>query len=124
MLYSDGDLERIESGNTLLFIGMGLVGIGLVTMVVGLGEKGFKTVGLMMLGPSLVTFGLLLVVFRVLLCTVGMGQERKLKLDDGNYCNQGGKKKGQQNNHLVLKINKRNCLGCVINEHLFCFNFL
>jgi hypothetical protein len=45
VLYSDGDLERIESGNILLFIGMRLFGIGLVTMVVGLGEKGFKTMG-------------------------------------------------------------------------------
>ena len=94
MLYSDGDLERIESGNILLFIGMGLVGIGLVTMVVGLGEKGFKTAGVMMLGPCLLIFGLLLVVFRVLLCTVGMGQDRKLTLDDANYCNQGCTKNG------------------------------
>ena len=73
VLYSDGDLERIESGNTLLFIGMGLVGIGLVTMVVGLGEKGFKTAGLRMLGPCLLIFGLLLVVFRVLLCCAQLG---------------------------------------------------
>ena len=71
VLYSDGNLEKIESGNILLFVGMGLIGIGLVTMVVGLGEKGFKTVGLMMLGPCLVSFGLILVVLRVLLCTVG-----------------------------------------------------
>ena len=67
VLYSDGDLERRETGNILLFIGMGLVGIGLVTMVVGLGEKGFTTVGLMMLGPCLVSLGLILVVLRLIL---------------------------------------------------------
>jgi hypothetical protein len=92
VLYSDGNLERIESGNILLFSGMGLIGIGLVTMVVGLGEKGFKTMGLMMLGPCLVICGLLLVVFRVFLCTVGwigggtehdiLGGERKKVLDE------------------------------------------
>ena len=66
---------------------LGLVGIGLVAMVVGLREKGFKAMGLVMLGPSLVTFGLLLVVFRILLCTVGeIGRDRKLTLDGENYC--------------------------------------
>ena len=75
-LYSGGDLDEIENGHQVLYIGLGLVAIGLVTMVVGLGERGFKTMGLMMLGPFLVTCGLFLVAFRVLFCCVGRGPRR------------------------------------------------
>ena len=70
MLYSDGNLERIESGNILLFIGMGLIGIGLVTMVVGLGEKGFKTIELKLIGPSLVGCGMFFTLLRILFFTI------------------------------------------------------
>ena len=68
--YPDNSLENIESGNIILYIGLGMVAIGLVTTFVGLGERGFKTIQLKLVGPSLVGCGLVLAVFRVLLCTV------------------------------------------------------
>ena len=68
--HPDNSLENIESGNIILYIGLGMVAIGLVTTFVGLGERGFKTLELKLVGPSLVGCGLVLAVFRVLLCTV------------------------------------------------------
>ena len=63
-------MENVKSDNNMLFIGMGLMAIGLITTFVGLGDKGFKTFGLKLIGPSLVGVGVLLSIFRVLLCLV------------------------------------------------------
>ena len=67
----DANLDNVQSDNNILFIGMGLMSIGMLTTFVGLGDKGFKTSVLKLLGPCLVLFGTLLVVLRVLLCFVG-----------------------------------------------------
>ena len=61
-------MENVKTDNNILFIGLGLTAIGLVTLFTGLGDKGFMTLGLQMVGPCLVIAGALLVVFRVLLC--------------------------------------------------------
>jgi hypothetical protein len=54
-----------------------------------------------MLGPFLVTFGLLSVVFRILLCMVGeMGRDGKLTIDGENYCKHGVKRHGTENTFL------------------------
>ena len=44
--------------------------IGLLMTFVGLGDRGFKTMELKLVGPSLVGLGVFLAAFRVLLCTV------------------------------------------------------
>lgn len=54
----------------MLYVGLGLVALGLVTMVVGVGEKGFQTVGLRLLGPAVACFGVILVAFKILSCFV------------------------------------------------------
>ena len=56
-------MENVKNDNKILYIGMGLMAIGLVTTFVGLGDKGFRTVG-----PSIVILGALLAVFRLSLC--------------------------------------------------------
>ena len=86
LLYSGADLDKIEHGAQVVYIGLGLVAIGLLTMVVGLEEKGFQTVGMRMIGPSLLTGGCLLVAFRVIMCFVarkkgGGGGTLKLSRD-------------------------------------------
>jgi len=43
--------------NVVLYIGLGLVCIGMVISFVGLGEKGFKTAELRLIGPSLLAAG-------------------------------------------------------------------
>lgn len=40
--------------NAFLYVGLGTVAIGLVISFVGTGEKGFKTVELRLIGPSLI----------------------------------------------------------------------
>jgi hypothetical protein len=47
-----------------------MVAIGLVITVVGLGDKGFKTIELKLVGPSLVGCGLFLAFLQVLYCTL------------------------------------------------------
>ena len=70
ILNPDGDLESVESGNIILYIGLGLVAIGLVITSVGLGDNGFRTLELKLIGPVLMGGGGLLVVCRILVCMV------------------------------------------------------
>ena len=65
----DDGMESIKSDNNILFIGMGLFAIGLITTFVGLGEKGFKTSELKLVGPCLAGCGIVLAGLRVLMCT-------------------------------------------------------
>lgn len=56
------------AANALLYVGLGTTVIGLVIWFVGTGEKGFKTLELRLIGPTLIAVGLLCCVIRVLLC--------------------------------------------------------
>jgi len=57
----------------ILYVGLGMVAVGLVITFVGLGDKGFKTVELRLVGPSLVGCGMFFTVLRVLFCTMPAG---------------------------------------------------
>ena len=59
-----------ERESVILYIGIGLVAVGLVITFVGLGEKGFKSMELKMVGPSLVTCGVFCVFLQILYCTI------------------------------------------------------
>ena len=50
-----------------------MVAVGLVITFVGLGEKGFRTTELQMIGPGLVGGGMLLALLRILFCRRGVG---------------------------------------------------
>jgi hypothetical protein len=52
----------------LLYVGLGTVAIGLVISFVGTGEKGFKTLELRLIGPTLIGSGLLCCLVRIFLC--------------------------------------------------------
>jgi len=52
----------------LLYVGLGTIAIGLVILFVGTGEKGFKTLELRLIGPTLIGSGLLCCLVRVFLC--------------------------------------------------------
>ncbi|KAM0724716.1 hypothetical protein ACS0PU_009100 [Formica fusca] len=54
--------------NTVLYVGLGTTALGLVISFVGIGEKGFLSPQLRLVGPSLLCAGLLCCLFRVLLC--------------------------------------------------------
>lgn len=60
--------HQSAAANALLYVGLGTVAIGSVIFFVGTGEKGFKTLELRLIGPTLVACGLLCCLIRVLLC--------------------------------------------------------
>ena len=63
--------------NILLYVGLGTVAVGLIITFVGLGEKGFKTVQLKLIGPGLVGCGLVLTVIRIISCTLPACYDKK-----------------------------------------------
>ncbi|KAK6643332.1 hypothetical protein RUM43_004837 [Polyplax serrata] len=63
-------LYGVQNGaaNLLLYVGLGTMCVGMVISFVGIGEKGFKTMELRLIGPSLICAGILIIILRVLLC--------------------------------------------------------
>ncbi|XP_067622188.1 uncharacterized protein [Eurosta solidaginis] len=54
--------------NAFLYVGLGTIALGLVISFVGTGEKGFKTVELRLIGPSLIGLGFFCCMLRILFC--------------------------------------------------------
>ena len=51
------DLTDGGVGNVILYCGLGMIAVGLVITVVGLGDKGFHTLELKLVGPIIVVCG-------------------------------------------------------------------
>ena len=66
----DGVYTASGSANVVLYVGLGMICIGLVITFVGLGDKGFKTLELKLIGPSLVGCGVFFALLRILFCTL------------------------------------------------------
>lgn len=67
-------------------MGLGTTAIGGVIFFVGTGEKGFKTLELRMIGPTLIVCGILCCIIRVLLCacpSTCLRRKKKTRLKDG-----------------------------------------
>ena len=62
--------EGNSGANVILYIGLGMVAMGLVITFVGLGDKGFRTLELKLIGPSLVGCGMFFALLRILFCTI------------------------------------------------------
>ena len=58
-------------------LGLGILGVGTVVSFVGLGEKGFRSSELRLLGPILSGFGLALCIIRICLCCSGCDPRRR-----------------------------------------------
>lgn len=56
------------AANLLLYVGLGTMCVGMIIAFVGTGEKGFKTMELRLIGPSLIGAGVLIIILRILLC--------------------------------------------------------
>ena len=61
--------HKSDGLQVLLYVGLGMVAVGLVITFVGLGEKGFRTLQLQLVGPCLVGGGVMLILLRILFCT-------------------------------------------------------
>ncbi|XP_018333223.1 uncharacterized protein LOC108742486 isoform X2 [Agrilus planipennis] len=90
---SEDDLFSIyhqsAAANALLYVGLGTTAIGFVVFFVGSGDKGFKTLELRLIGPTLIACGLLCCLVRVLLCacpSTCLQQRRKKKKRLKNTC--------------------------------------
>jgi len=66
----EGIYRASGSANIILYVGLGMISIGLIITFVGLGDKGFRTLELKLIGPSLVGCGAFFAILRVLFCTV------------------------------------------------------
>ena len=64
-LYSRGIPGR-SHGNTVLYCGLLLASVGLIITFVGLGERGFRTLELKLIGPSMVGCGVVLALSRII----------------------------------------------------------
>ncbi|EEB13326.1 conserved hypothetical protein [Pediculus humanus corporis] len=57
-----------SAANLLLYVGLGTMCVGMIIAFVGTGEKGFKTMELRLIGPSLIGAGILIIILRIMLC--------------------------------------------------------
>ncbi|XP_025207598.1 uncharacterized protein LOC112603302 isoform X1 [Melanaphis sacchari] len=62
------ELQQGAAANTLLYVGLCSVALGLIIAFVGTGEKGFKTVQLRFIGPGMIAIGVCCCVVRIMLC--------------------------------------------------------
>ncbi|XP_056637988.1 uncharacterized protein LOC130892386 [Diorhabda carinulata] len=86
--------HQSAAANALLYVGLGTTAIGSVIFFVGTGEKGFKTLELRLIGPTLIACGLLCCLIRVLLCAVPSTcfRNRKKTRLKANACPHGSNK--------------------------------
>ena len=61
-------LDGAGSANVILYVGLCMVALGLTITFLGLGEKGFKTLELRLIGPSLVGCGMFFTLLRIFFC--------------------------------------------------------
>lgn len=54
--------------SVILYLGLGMIAVGLVITLVGLGDANFHTLGLKLIGPVLAVLGVLLCGIRILVC--------------------------------------------------------
>ncbi|XP_050541629.1 uncharacterized protein LOC126905697 isoform X2 [Daktulosphaira vitifoliae] len=62
------ELQQGAAANTLLYVGLCSVALGLIIAFVGTGEKGFKTVQLRFIGPGMIFIGMCCCALRIMLC--------------------------------------------------------
>ncbi|XP_068214911.1 uncharacterized protein [Palaemon carinicauda] len=66
----DGHYRQTGVVNIVLYVGFGLVTLGLIITFVGIGEHGFKSPELQLIGPSLIGCGVLFCLLRLFFCSV------------------------------------------------------
>lgn len=89
------------AANALLYIGLGTMCVGMIIAFVGTGEKGFKTMELRLIGPSLIGAGVMIIILRVMLCVCPSKCLRlnKHKHKHKNSTNKLNSEGGEMNSH-------------------------
>ncbi|XP_050696792.1 uncharacterized protein LOC126985602 isoform X2 [Eriocheir sinensis] len=65
----DGKYRQTGVVNIVLYVGLGLISLGLIITFVGMGEHGFKSPELRLIGPSLIGCGFLFCLLRLFFCS-------------------------------------------------------
>ncbi|XP_042212621.1 uncharacterized protein LOC121859734 isoform X2 [Homarus americanus] len=65
----DGEYRQTGVVNIVLYVGLGLFALGLTITFVGIGEHGFKSPELRLIGPSLIGCGFLFCLLRLFFCS-------------------------------------------------------
>ncbi|KAK4293355.1 hypothetical protein Pmani_033943 [Petrolisthes manimaculis] len=65
----DGKYRQTGVVNIVLYVGLGLIALGLTITFVGMGEHGFKSKELRLIGPSLIGCGFLFCLLRLFFCS-------------------------------------------------------
>ena len=63
-----GEVLKTDRMDVVLYVGLGMFAVGLVITVVGLGDKGFQTFELKIVGPSIIVCGAVLAGGRIVVC--------------------------------------------------------
>jgi len=58
-----------SDSSIVLYFGLAVSSVGLIIFLVGVGDKGFKSLELQLIGPSLIGLGFLLAIFQIIYCT-------------------------------------------------------
>ena len=100
------ELSACGGGDALLYTGLGMVSVGLAFIFIGAGDKGFRTIELQLVGPCVLGGGVVLVLLRVVLCTLhpcgrgwGEGEGRKAGKD-----NVEGRENCRSNSRTLLRV--------------------
>ena len=109
-----GKIVLTDRHDVLLYVGLGIISVGLVITVVGLGDKGYQTLELQVVGPGVVGCGAVLVVVRVILCLLSGGEKDALVDCEEQSTAQEQEKEGKQipsncTNGVLLSENNQVC---------------
>ncbi|KAK7080710.1 hypothetical protein SK128_020652 [Halocaridina rubra] len=66
----DGRYRQTGVVNIVLYVGFGLITLGLILTFVGIGDHGFKSPELRLIGPSLIGCGILFCLLRLFFCSL------------------------------------------------------
>lgn len=65
----DRQSQNGSNSSVVLYLGLSVSSVGLIIFLVGVGDKGFKSLELQLIGPSLIGIGLLMAFFQILYCS-------------------------------------------------------
>ena len=93
-------------GDVLLYSGLGLSMVGCVITVVGLGDKGFQTMELQLVGPLVILAGGMVTIISILMCVLGGKREDGRKEEETERKKKGKRSRGRNGNILTTIVNK------------------
>ena len=105
------------AGDVLLYCGLGMLMLGLIVTVVGLGDRGFKSRELRMVGPVTILCGSLLTLLRILICMIPCWTESDQREGGENVV--AGADTEEDRVRLLQEENMQRITTCSLSERNF-----